>query len=342
MSLKKVACATIFLLSPLTHTVMAQGQLNMICSSPQPVCDAIVAEYVKQTSTDVSMIRLSSGEAYAKLRAEARNPKTDIWFSGTHDPHYQAADENLTLAYRSPNLVNLIPQAQAMAEETGYKSVAFDMGILGFVYNQEVLEKKGLPVPTSWADLLRPEYRQEIALSNPNTAGTGYSILVALVDLLGEDQAFDYLKKLSPNVATYNKTGNAVAGQAARGEVAIAILFLHDANILVRQGFPLKTVTPSEGTGHTLNGVSIVRGARNLEAAKAFMDWILTPEAQSVVVENGLNSYPAAKGTKLSEYTVGIEGVKLLDLDRKLYGSPEKRQALLSRWGREIGAIAGQ
>jgi len=208
------------------------------------------------------MIRLSTGEAYAKLRSEARNPKTDIWFSGTHDLHYQAADEDLTYPYRSPSLANLIPQAQAMAEETDYKSVAFDMGILGFVYNTEVLEQKNLPIPTSWADLLRPEYKQELALSNPNTAGTGYSILVALVDLLGEDGAFYYLKKLSPNVANYSKTGNAVAGQAVRSEVAVAILLLHDANILVKQGFPLKIIAPSEGTGHTLDDVSIVKGAR--------------------------------------------------------------------------------
>jgi len=108
---------------------------------------------------------------------------------------------------------------------------------------------------------------------------------------------------------------------------------------LGQAGF-LKIIAPYEGTGHTLDGVSIVKGARNLEEAKAFMDWILTPQAQSVVVENGLNAYPAAKGTKFSNHTVDIEGVKLLELDRKLYGSPEKRQELLSRWDREIGTIA--
>jgi len=322
-----------------THA-QAQGQLNMICASTQSVCDAVVNEFGTKTGINVNMIRLSTGEAYAKICAEARNLKTDIWFGGTHDPHYQAADEDLTISYQSPSLAGLVPLAQKMAEDTGYKATSFAIGALSFTYNTQMLKEKNLPEPRCWADLLRPEYAQEIALSNPNTAGTGYSILVALVDLLGEDEAFDYLKKLSPNVANYNKSGSAVATQAGRGEVTIAIMMHHDSNTVIKQGFPLKNVSPCEGTGYSLDGVSIIKGVRNLEAAKQFMDWILTPEAQSINIANGLNSYPTAIGTTFSDYTVDIEETKFLDLDQKFYGSPAKRQALLSRWDREIGTIA--
>jgi len=313
----------------------------MICSSPQSVCDAVMAEFSKQTGINVSFIRLSAGETYAKLRAEARNPKTDIWFSGTNEPHYQAANEDLTAIYQSPNLKNLIPLGQKMAQDTGYRATAFSIGAVGFVYNKNLLQEKGLPEPRSWADLLRPEYKREISLSNPNTAGTGYSILVTLVDLMGEDKAFDYLKQLNPNVSSYTKSGGVPAGQVARGEVAIGISFLHDANMMVAQGFPVETTAPEEGTGYSLNGVSIIKGARNLEAAKKFVDWILTPEGQAVDVNSGMNSYPTAKGTPLSPYSVDITKMKLLDLDQKLYGSPESRKQLLSRWDKEIGPIAG-
>jgi len=324
-----------------THA-QAQGQLNMICASTQSVCDAVVHEFGTKAGINIDMIRLSTGEAYAKIRAESRNPKTDIWFGGTHDPHYQAADEDLIISYQSPSLAGLVPIAQKMAEDTGYRATSFAIAVLGFTYNTQMLKEKNLPEPQCWVDLLRPEYKQEIALSNPNTAGTDYSILVALVDLLGEDGAFDYLKKLSPNVANYNKSSNAVAGQAARGEVAIAVAFLHDINTMIRQGFPLEAVAPSDGVGHTLDGLSIVAGARNLEQAKAFVDWILTPKAQSINIDNGLNSYPTAKGTKFSDYTVNIEEMNLIDMNHKLQGSPEMRRALLARWDREIGAIAGQ
>jgi len=326
----------------ITAPAQAQGQLNMICSSPQPVCDATIAEFSKQTGINVSFIRLSAGETYAKLRAEARNPKTDVWFSGTNEPHYQAANENLTESYQSPSIENLIAIGQKMSEDTGYRAHAFSIGAIGFIYNKNLLQEKGLSIPRSWADLLKPEYKGEIALSNPNTAGTGYSILVTLVDLMGEDGAFDYLKKLNPNVSSYSKSGSAAAGQTARGEVAIGITFLHDANMMLAQGFPVVLVAPEEGTGYTLAGVSIVKGARNMQAAKTFVDWILSLEGQAVDMASGMNTYPTVKGLPLSQYTVDITKMKLLELDQKFYGSPESRQHLLNRWDKEIGPIVGR
>jgi len=164
-----LALKSMLLVATLPSVSMAAGQLNMICSAPQPVCDAIVAEFSNQKSVNVNMIRLSTGEAYAKLRAEARNPKSDIWFSGTNEAHYQAADENLTHSYRSSQLDNLMPLAQKMAQETDYKANANGVVAVGFVLNEEMLQQKKLATPTSWADLIKPEYKGEIALSNPNT-----------------------------------------------------------------------------------------------------------------------------------------------------------------------------
>jgi len=341
MSLKTTLLTAAFMVTALPLTAQAEGQLNMICGATQPVCDVVVGAFSAKTGINVNMIRMSTGEAYARIRSEARNPKTDVWFSGTHDPHYQAADEDLTYPYKSTQYDNLIELAQKMADDTGNRSTTYGVGVLGFIYNKDLLKEKNIEPPKCWSDLLKPEYKGEIALANPNTAGTGYTVLVTLSDLMGEDGAFDYLKKLNDNVAAYNKTGSTATAQASRGEIGVAIGFLHDAMTTIKQGFPLATAVPCEGTGYTLDGLSIVKGAKNLEEAKAFVDWILTPEAQYLNIENGLNnSYPTAKGTKLSEYTVSIEGVKLLDLDQKLYGSTEKRRSLLGRWDKEIGAIA--
>jgi len=341
MTLKTTLLTAAFITAALPSIGQAQGQLNMICGATQPVCDNVVAAFSAKTGIDVNMIRMSTGEAYARIRSEARNPKTDVWFSGTHDPHYQAADEDLTYPYKSTQYDNLIPLAQKMANDTGNRSTSYAVGVLGFIYNEDLLKQKNITAPQCWSDLLKPEYKGEVSLANPNTAGTGYSIIVALDNLMGEEGAFDYLKKLNNNVSAYNKTGSTATAQASRGEVAVAIGFLHDAMTTIKQGFPLGTSVPCEGTGYTLDGLSIVKGAKNLEEAKAFVDWILTPDAQYINIENGLNNaYPTAKGTKLSQYTVSIEGVKLLDLDQKLYGSTEKRRSLLGRWDKEIGAIA--
>jgi len=321
---------------------LAAGQLDMSCSFAQPICDRVKTVFEAQTGITINMFRLSAGETYARIRAEARNPKIDIWIGSTVGPQIQAADEDLTHSYPSPSLSGLHDWAYKLGEETDFKVHVLDSTVLGFVWNKNILAEKGLPEPKCWADLLRPEYKQEISISNPNTAGTGYSVLINLVNLMGDDASFDYMKKLNAHITNYTKSGSAPGAAAARGEVTIGVIYLHDVQSLIQQGFPLAYSVPCEGIGLNLDGMAIVKGAKHLAEAEKFVDWALTPAGQQVINESGFFGYPSAKGTKISDYTVDITPYKTIDLDLKYYGSPERRKQLLERWDREIGAIAGQ
>src|SRR5688572_6184193 len=85
----------------------ADGNLTVYCSPQEEWCQLMVNEFQKATGITVSMTRKSSGETYAQIKAEAANPKGDIWWGGTGDPHLQAAEEDLTVAYDSPMLKDL-------------------------------------------------------------------------------------------------------------------------------------------------------------------------------------------------------------------------------------------
>jgi len=338
----RVTFAGAFLSGLAVSGAMAAGQLNMSCSFAQPICDKVKNVFEAETGITVNMFRLSAGETYARIRAEARNPKTDVWIGSTVGPQIQAADEDLTYSYQSPSLAGLHEWAYKLGEETDFKVHVLDSTVLGFTWNKNLLAEKGLPEPKCWADLLRPEYKQEISISNPNTAGTGYSVLINLVNLMGDEGGFDYMKKLNAHITNYTKSGSAPGSAAARGEVTIGVIYLHDVQSLIQQGFPLAYSVPCEGIGLNLDGMAIVKGAKNLAEAKQFVDWALTPAGQQVINESGFFGYPSAKGTKISDYTVDITPYKTIDLDLKYYGSPERRKTLLERWDRDIGAIAGQ
>jgi len=322
--------------------VKAEGQLNVSCSFVQVICDAAATKFEEDTGITVHIFRLSAGEAFARIRAEARNPKIDVWYVGTVEPHLQAADEDLTQSYQSPNLAHLHPWAYDLSERSGFKMSVLEASTIGFVWNKELLKEKNLAEPRCWADLLRSEYAQEISMSNPNTAGTGYFVLANLVNLMGEDAAFDYLKKLNTHVVSYSKSGSGAATQAARGETSIGIVFLHDAIRLAKQGFPLGLTAPCEGVGLGMDGMSIVKGAKNLEGAKKFVDWALSAKTQSFIHSLDLYSHPSAREAQVPEGTIDPANYKILDLDLKYYGSSELRKRLLGRWDREIGTIAGQ
>ena len=145
------------------------------------------------------MIRKSTGETFAQIKAERKNPKGDLWWGGTGDPHLQAAEEDLTVPYVSPIRSQLLDWALRPAKLSGDRTIGIYAGALGFGYNSDILSKKGLPVPKCWNDLLDPVYKGEIQMANPNSSGTAYTALATIVQLFGENEGFvhqDYISYL--------------------------------------------------------------------------------------------------------------------------------------------------
>jgi len=317
-----------------------QTQVNVICSVQADWCNLIQTVYAKTTGVKVNMSLKGSGEALAQLIAEKANPKTDVWFGGTGDPHLQAAEQELTLEYKSAALPQLHEWAQRQAKQSGYRTVGIYSGPLGFAYNTELLAKKKMAVPRSWADLLKPEYKGDIQVANPASSGTAYTMIATLVQLMGEDKAFDYLKALHKNVSTYTRSGTAPIKAVARGETAVSISFVHDGPGEKMQGFPIETVTPSEGTGAEIGSMSIVKGAKNLEAAKKFYEWALTPQAQQFGAASHQYQLPSNKATPVDPHVPDFKKIKLIDYDYAKYGASAERKRLIARWEKDVNSIA--
>jgi iron(III) transport system substrate-binding protein len=314
----------------------AAGKLTLYCSPQIEWCQLVIEEFQKATGIEVAMTRKSSGETFAQLKAEKSNPKGDVWWGGTGDPHLQAAEEGLTLEYKSPMLDKLHPWARRQAEQSGYRTVGVYMGALGFGYNPEILAKKNLTAPKCWADLAKPEYKGEVQIANPHSSGTSYTTLATMVQLMGEEKAFDYLKALHKNINQYTKSGSAPIKAAARGETGIGIVFLHDVVTQIVEGFPVKAVAPCEGTGYEIGSMSIIKGARNLEEAKKFYDWALTPESQKLMEKAQAYQVPSNASVTPPPQAPNMDEIKLIDYDFAKYGSSDERKRLLAKWDNEV------
>jgi iron(III) transport system substrate-binding protein len=313
--------------------------VNVICSVQAEWCNMIATVYARTTGVKLNMSLKGSGEALAQLIAEKENPKTDVWFGGTGDPHLQAAESGLTLEYKSPSLPQLYPWAQQQAQQSGWKTVGIYSGPLGFGYNTELLQKKKLAVPRSWADLLKPEYKGDIQVANPASSGTAYTMIATLVQLMGEDKAFEYLKGLHKNVSQYTRSGTGPIKAVARGETAVSISFVHDAPQERMQGFPVQTVTPSEGTGAEIGSMSIVKGARNLAEAKKFYEWALTPQAQTFGAAAKQFQLPSNKATPVDANVPDFKKIKMIDYDYAKYGASAERKRLIARWEKDVNSL---
>lgn len=320
-------------------TAAAQGSVTVYCSAQEEWCRAAVALFEKETGIKVSMTRKSSGETYAQVKAEADNPRGDVWWAGTGDPHLQAAEEGLTQPYTSPKNGELFDWALKPWNETKGMTVGVYSGALGFGYNVKTLAQKKLPEPKCWADLLDPKYKDEVQVADPNSSGTAYTLLATMVQLMGEEKGFDYMKKLHKNVNQYTKSGAAPAKAVSLGETAIGIVFMHDMVAVALENPDVKTVAPCEGTGYEIGGMSIIKGAKNLENAKKFYDFALSPAAQELGQLNKQLQIQSNKATKQPAAAPKLADVKLIDYDFKKYGSSAERKRLLAKWDAEVKSL---
>jgi iron(III) transport system substrate-binding protein len=325
--------------------VMAGGaasaqSLNVVCSNEQAWCDLMAQNFKIDTGIDVAMVRKSTGEVLAQVRAEAGNPKIDVWWGGTGDPHLIAANENLTVA-TGVDVSGQLGWSQNMTEMSGGKAIGVHVGLLGMLYNTDVLKEKNLPAPACWNDLAKPEYKGEITVSNPQSSGTAYTQLATLVQLFGEDEAFKMLAAIGANVNQNTKSGSAPGKMAARGETTIAVGFMHDMVNLKKQGFPVEIVSPCEGTGYEVGAVSVINGTPNMEAATKWVEYVISAEAQSRGLEVGVFNIPSNPESATDPAAPDMAAVKLIDYDFATYGSSQTRERLLARWEAEVKAKGG-
>ena len=324
---------------PTAAPAQDKGQVNVICSVQADWCGMIQTVFTRSTGIKVNLSMRGSGEALAQLTAERANPKTDLWFGGTGDPHLQAAEQDLTLEYRSPALGQLHPWAQQQAAQSRYRTVGIYSGPLGFGYNTELIARKKLPVPRRWADLLDPVYKGEIQVANPASSGTAYTMIATLVQLMGEEKAFEYMRALHKNISQYTRSGTGPIKAVARGETAISISFVHDGPTEAAQGFPVATITPAEGTGAEIGSMSIVKGARNLDNARRLYEWALTAQAQQFGAAARQFQLPSNKATPVDPRVPDFKRIRLIDYDYAKYGAAAERRRLIARWEKDVGAL---
>jgi iron(III) transport system substrate-binding protein len=313
--------------------------LAIYCSSPNTTwCQAMANGFEKATGIKSTVVQKATGELFAQIKAEGANPKGDVWWAGPGDAFLQAAEEGLLETYKSPNLPQLQIWAQREAELSRYRVVGVYGGILALGYNTELFDKKKLPVPKCWKDLVNPVYKGEVMLSNPNSSGTGYLMLASLVQIFGEDEAFNYLKALNANVNQYARSGIGPMSAVIRGETAIGSTVLHGVINEIVRGFPVKAILPCEGVGYEVGSMAIIKGTRHLDNARKYFDWALTPEAQRIGLDLHEYAIPTNRSVILPPQVPNLIDIKLISYDTAKFGSTEERKRLLARWEREINS----
>ena len=272
-----------------------------------------------------SYIRASTGPIAARLEAEKANPQADVMWGVFNDYMTGLASKGLLEPYAAKESSSIPARFKHPANM--WQGVT--LLTVAFAVNQKKMAELKLPPPRSWAELADPKYKGHVVMSNPSTSGTAYLLLASHAARLGEDRMWPYYDALDKNLSQVTKSGGAPGRMAASGETPIGIALAYEVEVAKKQGAPIDVIWPSDGVAWTFEGNGLVKGAKNPQNARRFLDWAVSKTAMA--------SYAEWRGTGISRADVAVSGpkitdMKLIDLDFVKAGDPQYKERLVKRW----------
>lgn len=286
-----------------------------------------------QTDIDYTFLKMTSQNTNKRVIAERDNPRADIILGGPADNHQLLADMNLLKKYKSPKAANISKQFKS---ETGFWTGIY-LGPISIAVNENLWQKEfgelDLEKPKNFIDLLNPAFKSKIVMPDPHSSGTAFTFIASIIQLWGKDRAGSYFSNLDQNVALYTENGFTPARMAALGDYMIAVNFLHDQKLMIRNGFNLSYNIPPLA-GWEIGCVSIINDSPNPKSAEKFIDYILSKEA-SLLHQELTERIPTRKDIAINGEYVDIFDYSI-NKDYNIFEAAKNKEDYLRIWDQSI------
>jgi iron(III) transport system substrate-binding protein len=282
---------------------------------------------------EIKWVRDSTGVVTAKLLAEKANPQADVIWGLAATSLLVLKPEGLLMPYAPKGVDKL--DAQFRDKDSPPAWVGMDAWVAAICFNTVEAQKKNLPKPTSWKDLTKPVYKGTIVMPNPASSGTGFLDVTSWLQLFGETEGWKFMDALHQNIGVYTHSGSKPCTMAGAGEYPIGVSFEFRAARQKKQGAPIDIVFPSEGSGWDMEATAIVKGTKNLEAAKALVDWSVSEKAMKLYNEG----YAVVAIIKMSQPIEFVPGNMLEHMIKNDFQwAALNRAKILAEWEKRYGA----
>ncbi|MBT9504868.1 MAG: putative 2-aminoethylphosphonate ABC transporter substrate-binding protein [Burkholderiaceae bacterium] len=286
---------------------------------------------------DIRWVRDSTGVITAKLLAEKANPQADAVMGVAATSLALMDKQGMLEAYRPLNLDAIMSQYRDKKNPPAW----FGMDIWGATvcFNTVEAKKRNIPVPTTWKDLLKPEFKGQVVMPNPASSGTGYFDVTAWLTLWGDKDGkgggWEFMDKLHENIAQYTHSGSKPCNMAASGEFVAGISFEYRANANKAKGAPIELIFPKEGLGWDIEAFAIHKGTKKLDAAKKLADWASSKDAMLLYGKNFAITAQPGVAAPLANVPKDYEQ-RLVKMDFDWAAS--NRERILAEWTRRYNA----
>jgi len=282
---------------------------------------------------EIKWVRDSTGVITAKLLAEKANPQADVIWGLAATSLLVLKPEGLLLPYAPKGLDKL--DTQFRDKDNPPTWVGMDAWVAALCFNTVEAQKKNLPKPASWKDLTKPVYKGTVVMPNPASSGTGFLDVTSWLQLFGEAEGWKYMDALHQNIGVYTHSGSKPCTMAGAGEYPIGVSFEFRAARQKKQGAPIDIVFPSEGSGWDMEATAIVKGTKNLEAAKTLLDWSVGEKAMKLYNEG----YAVVAISKMSKAVEFLPDNMLQHMIKNDFEwAALNRAKILAEWEKRYGA----
>lgn len=249
--------------------------LTVYTAGPGSLAKSLASGFEQQTGVKVTVFQATTGKVMARLEAEQANPQADVLISASWDTAEDLHQRGWLLPFASANA----DQVPANLKSADY--IAQGVSALGIVWNS----KSGTPEPKEWRDLTQPAFKYKVTTPDPALSGASLDLLIGLQNSMGDQawQLFDDLKKNGMVVSGPNAQAVTPVMQGAKAAVFGAVDYVSYGNI--QQGESLKVIFPASGTVIAPRPMMILKTSQHADDAKAFIDYVLSPEGQARVAD---------------------------------------------------------
>ena len=307
------------------------GTLTVYTALEDDIIEEYLAPFREQyPNIELNVIRDSTGTIIAKIIAEKDHPVPDVVWGTSASVLLQLQKYDLIQGYTPEGAERILEQFKDSSDPMLWTGIeAYETA---FLVNTDECERLGIPVPTSMEDLLQPCYKGLIVMPDPTSSGTGLLTVNGVLQMMGEEEGWNYLEKLNENILSYTTSGSKPAKMAASGECVIGISMGYRCAQLYQEGNPVEVVFPNEGKGASgwdIEANCLINKQEINPCAYTFLDWAISDAA----MEKYAAEYPITGIGVIGEVPEGYSQTPLENLcDLDLAKAAEDRDANLAKF----------
>ena len=274
---------------------------------------------------DIVVQYLSTGNSAAKIKNEGTNVEADIVLDLETD-HMVELEENFA------DLSSFDTSIYLDGVNKSNRYLTWTKYTMALVIDKNYFDKHNLSVPKTYDDLLKSEYRNLIAIPDSKTSGTGYAFYLNVVNIMGEDKAIEYFKKLKNNLREFTTSGSGPTNLLKQGEIAIAMGMTSQGVEAINEGYNFKIVSLKTGAPYNTTSFGIIKGRENKENVREVFEWLMNDfgkyDKEYFLPDKILKN----QEVKVKNYPTNLKDAKMDGID-----SVSVKQDLISKWEKVNG-----